>query len=59
MLTHKPSNAGTDIVFIIYSVFATVYLGIQMFQGFSYLDIGFYMSGYQHFNDDPYVSYFL
>ena len=59
MLTHKPSNAGTDIVFILYSVFATVYLGIQMFQGFSYLDIGFYMSGYQHFNDDPYVSYFL
>lgn len=59
MLIHKPSNAGTDIVFIIYSVFATVYLGIQMFQGFSYLDIGFYMSGYQHFNDDPYVSYFL
>lgn len=59
MLTYKPSNAGTDIVFIIYSVFATVYLGIQMFQGFSYLDIGFYMSGYQHFNDDPYVSYFL
>lgn len=59
MFTHKPSNAGTDIVFIIYSVFATVYLGIQMFQGFSYLDIGFYMSGYQHFNDDPYVSYFL
>lgn len=59
MLPHKPSNAGTDIVFIIYSVFATVYLGIQMFQGFSYLDIGFYMSGYQHFNDDPYVSYFL
>lgn len=59
MLTHKPSNAGTDTVFIIYSVFATVYLGIQMFQGFSYLDIGFYMSGYQHFNDDPYVSYFL
>lgn len=59
MLTHKQSNAGTDIVFIIYSVFATVYLGIQMFQGFSYLDIGFYMSGYQHFNDDPYVSYFL
>lgn len=59
MLTHKPSNAGTDIVFILYSVFAAVYLGIQMFQGFSYLDIGFYMSGYQHFNDDPYVSYFL
>lgn len=59
MLTHKPSNAGTDIVFILYSVFATVYLGIQMFQGFSYLDIGFYISGYQHFNDDPYVSYFL
>lgn len=59
MLTHKPSNAGTDTVFILYSVFAAVYLGIQMFQGFSYLDIGFYMSGYQHFNDDPYVSYFL
>ena len=59
MLTHKPSNAGIDTVFILYSVFAAVYLGIQMFQGFSYLDIGFYMSGYQHFNDDPYVSYFL
>ena len=32
---------------------------IQMFQGFSWLDIGFYMSGYQHFTDEPYVSYFL
>ncbi len=59
MLAHKSSNAGTDIVFIAYLIFAVIYLGIQMFQGFSYLDIGFYMSGYQHFNDDPYVSYLL
>ena len=45
--------------FIAYILFAAAFLGIQMFQGLSYLDIGFYMSGYQHFRDDPVTVYFL
>lgn len=48
-----------DIPFLIYIALATAYLGIQMFQGLSFLDIGFYMSGYQYFNDEPEVSYYL
>lgn len=45
--------------FCLYLIFVVVYLGAQMFQGLSYLDIGMYMSGYQYFNEDPYASYFL
>ena len=45
--------------FIAYILFAAAFLGIQMFQGLSYLNIGFYMSGYQHFRDDPVTVYFL
>lgn len=45
--------------FILYLLFVAVYLGAQMFQGFSWLDIGMYMSGYRHFTSDPYASYFL
>ena len=52
-------TSGSAYPFILYILFVTVYLGAQMFQGFSWLDIGFYMSGYQHFTDEPYVSYFL
>lgn len=47
------------MVFFAYLLFVTVYLGIQMFQGLSFLDIGFYMSGYQYFNEEPIVSYYL
>ncbi|MGM9704598.1 MAG: glycosyltransferase family 39 protein, partial [Prevotella sp.] len=45
--------------FIIYIIFATIYLGMQMFQGFSFLDIGIYMSGYQHFSNEPHTTYYL
>lgn len=45
--------------FPIYLLFAAVYLGIQMFQGFSFLDIGMYMMGYNNFVSDPYASYYL
>ncbi len=47
------------IPFAIYLVFVAVYLGIQMFQGFSFLDIGMYMMGYKNFVSDPYASYYL
>ena len=45
--------------FVVYLLFAAAFLGIQMCQGFSWLDIGMYMSGAEHFNSDPYASYFL
>lgn len=56
---HNLRTSGSAYPFILYILFVTVYLGAQMFQGFSWLDIGFYISGYQHFTDEPYVSYFL
>jgi len=45
--------------FATYLVVAAVFLTVTSLQGISYYDIGFYLSGYQHFNDDPFVSYFL
>lgn len=48
-----------DTPFYTYLLFAATYLGAQMFQGLSYLDIGFYMSGYQHFCDEPIATYYL
>lgn len=48
-----------NLIFAAYIVIATLYLGIQMFQGLSPIDIGVYMSGYQHFNDEPYTLYYL
>lgn len=47
------------LIFLAYLLFVAVFLGVQMFQGFSWLDIGMYMSGTEHFNSDPYASYFL
>jgi len=55
----KTLNKAGDMPFATYLLFAAAYLGIQMFQGLSFLDIGFYMSGYQHFNSEPTVSYYL
>ncbi|MFW5615806.1 MAG: glycosyltransferase family 39 protein, partial [Prevotella pectinovora] len=52
-------NLSSHKAFSIYLLFAALFLGVQMFQGLSYLDIGMYMSGYQHFTSDPYASYFL
>lgn len=45
--------------YFIYIAFAALYLGLQMFQGLSFLDIGMYMSGYSHFSSDPYSCYYL
>lgn len=45
--------------FAVYLLFVAVYLGIQMFQGFSFLDIGMYMMGYKNFVSDPYASSYL
>ena len=56
---HKPSCCREDLPFIIYLCFSTLYLGAQMFQGLSFLDIGMYMSGYEHIASDPYPSVFL
>lgn len=44
---------------VLYFVVAALILVAFSVQGFSYLDIGMYMSGYEHFNDEPYVNYFL
>lgn len=48
-----------DRSFFLYLIFAIAFLGAQMFQGLSYLDIGMYMSGYQYFNKEPYTIYYL
>ena len=45
--------------FATYLVVAAVFLTVSSLQGISYYDIGFYLSGYQYFNDDPFASYFL
>ena len=52
-------HSGKDTLFIVYIIFAALYLGVQMFQGLSYRDIGIYMSGSQHFNEEPYAIYYL
>lgn len=59
MTTPRHHTLKSHIPFILYLLFATVWLGLQMFQGFSFLDIGVYMSGYEHFGTDPYPSYYL
>lgn len=46
-------------IFIIYLIASVLFLTVQMFQGISFLDIGMYMSGYEHIADDPYPSVFL
>ena len=51
-------NQGTRW-FATYLVVAAVFLTVTSLQGISYYDIGFYLSGYQYFNDDPFASYFL
>ena len=45
--------------FVTYLVVAALFLTVTSLQGISYYDIGFYLSGYQYFNDDPFASYFL
>lgn len=45
--------------FIIYLACAAVFLALQMFQGFSYLDIGMYLSGSEWLSDTPLTMYFL
>ena len=42
MSMHNLRTSGSAYPFILYILFVTVYLGAQMFQGFSWLDIGFY-----------------
>ena len=47
------------IAVICYFIIATLFLLVRAMQGFSYLDIGMYMSGYEHFNDDPITIYYV
>lgn len=44
---------------VLYFMASALILVMFSMQGFSFLDIGMYMSGYEHFNDEPYVNYFL
>lgn len=53
------AHSYPHLPFAAYLLFVAVFLGVQMFQGFSWLDIGMYMSGVEHFNSDPYASAFL
>lgn len=45
--------------FAIYLSSAALFLALQMFQGFSYLDIGMYLSGSEWLSDAPLAMYFL
>lgn len=53
------SVAGRRLVVGAYFVLASAFLLLLSRQGLSYLDVGMYMSGYQHFNDDPAATSFL
>lgn len=43
----------------IYLPIAALFLCLQALQGLSYLDIGMYMSGYEHFAEEPAVTAYL
>ena len=42
-----------DLLFAVYLLLAALFLGVKALFGFSPLDIGMYMSGYEWFNHDP------
>lgn len=47
------------IAVICYFIIATLFLLVRAMQGLSFLDIGMYMSGYEHFNEDPISIYYV
>lgn len=53
-----PTDRRTKL-FAGYILAAAAFLVLQSFQGLSYLDEGMYLSGYQHFNDNPETMSFL
>ena len=42
-----------DLLFAVYMAIAACFLTMKATYGFSPLDIGMYMSGYEWFNSDP------
>lgn len=48
-----------QLAFPIYITAAAVFLIMQTLQGLSFLDIGMYLAGYRHFNDDPWACHYL
>ena len=47
------------ILIISYFILAALFLLTKAMQGFSYLDIGMYMSGYEYFDKDPISIYYV
>lgn len=43
----------------VYLLVVAAFLGVQAMQGLSFLDIGMYMSGYEHFPSDPGMTAYL
>ncbi|RUL60254.1 glycosyltransferase family protein [Prevotella koreensis] len=56
---YQKRNENGRLAFAVYLAVATIFLFITSFQGISHFDIGMYISGYQHFNSDPYTTCFL
>ena len=56
---YQKRNENGRLAFAVYLAVAAIFLFITSFQGISHFDIGMYISGYQHFNSDPYTTCFL
>ncbi|MDD7317584.1 MAG: hypothetical protein PUG74_02730 [Prevotellaceae bacterium] len=52
-------SGNGSLSFAIYLAIAAIFLLATSFQGISHFDIGIYISGYRHFNADPYTTYYL
>ncbi len=59
-IVHYRNGEGNGLLpFAIYLAAAAIFLLAASLQGISHFDIGIYLSGYQHFNEDPYTTYYL
>ena len=56
---YQKRNENGRLAFAVYLAVAAIFLFITSFQGISHFDIGMYISGYRHFNSDPYTTCFL
>ena len=56
---YQKRNENGRLAFAVYLAIAAIFLFITSFQGISHFDIGMYISGYRHFNSDPYTTCFL
>ena len=56
---YQKRDENGRLAFAVYLAITAIFLFITSFQGISHFDIGMYISGYQHFNSDPYTTCFL